>query len=199
MQKQIYTQSLMKVKYILTAGFLEIFFVWMFLDEFLNPSETGTDSTAIFPTSEIVLISGITIPLTLILITLTLILIIWLTMKKRIIAVDLVGCEVTTSRPFSQPQTERFEWKNVTSTYIVSQTQEGEGGSVEEHTFKVSTKGKSIDLITRGTVLRRGLVELMATVNAATPHLPYIWKECRTKESRRILYTIPPYCKISRR
>jgi hypothetical protein len=93
MQKQIYTQSLMKVKYILTAGFLEIFFVWMFLDEFLNPSETGTDSTAIFSISEIVLISGIAIPLTLILITLTLILIIWLTMKKRIIAVDLVSSD----------------------------------------------------------------------------------------------------------
>ena len=119
-------------------------------------------------------------------------------MKKRTIAVDFVGCEITTSRPFGQSQTERFEWKNVTSTSILSQSYETDGGSKEEHTFKVSATGKSIDLITRGTFLRRDLVKLMATVNAATPHLPYIWEECRKNETRRILDTVTPYCKISR-
>lgn len=185
MQKQIYTQSLWKVKYILLAGFIALFWLFAFLIQVPNPNETGTHILNIF------LISAIAV-------SLISILIIWLTMKKRTVAVDLVGCEITTKRPFSQAETKRFEWKNVTSTSVFSQTYYGEGGRVVEHTFKVSVKGKSFDLITRGTVLKRDLVKLMAAVNAATPHLSYFWEECWAKETRRILNRVPPYCKISR-
>ena len=187
MQKQIYTQSLMKVKYILLAGLFGLLFVLAFLVQAPNPNETGTNVVAVF------LICGIATAL-------TTILIIWLTMKKTTIAVDLIGCDVKTSRPVGQSQTKRFEWKDVNSTSIFSKTHTVslEGDTIKEHTFKVVVKGKSIDLITRGTVLRRDLVKLTAAVNAATPHLPYVWEECRTNETRRILDTISPYCKISR-
>jgi hypothetical protein len=186
MQKQIYTQSLWKVKYILLAGLLG--FIWLsgFLFHVPNPNEP--DSAGIL---NIFLISAIAV-------SLISMLIIWLTMKKCTVAVDLVGCEITTKRPFGQAETKRFEWKNVTSTSIYSQSYYGEGGKVVEHTFKVSIKKRSFDLITRGTVSRQDLVKLMAAVNAATPHLSYFWEERWAKETRNILNEVPPYCKISR-
>jgi hypothetical protein len=185
MQKQIYTQSLWKVKYILLAGFMALFWFLPFLTQAPMRDETDQNFLDMF------LISAIAV-------SLITALIIWLTMKKSTVAVDLVGCEITTKRPFSQAETKRFEWKNVTSTSIFSQTYYGDGGRVVEHTLRVSVKGRSFDLITRGTVLRRDLVKLMALVNAATPHLSYFWEERWAKETRRVLNRVPPYCKISR-
>lgn len=186
MQKQIYTQNLWKVKYILLAGLLG--FIWLvgFLFHVPNPNEPGSEDIV-----NMFLISGIAV-------SLISMLIIWLTMKKCTVAVDLVGCEITIKRPFGQAETKCFEWKNVTSTSIYTRTYHGEGGKVVEHTFKASIRKRSFDLITRGTASRRDLVKLMAMVNAATPHLPYIWEERWAKDTRNILNEVPPYCKISR-
>src|SRR4028119_1046755 len=107
MQKQIYAQSLWKVKYISLAGFIALFWLFAFLIQVPNPNETGTDILNIF------LISAIAV-------SLISMLIIWLAMEKRTIAIDLVGCEITTKRPFGQAETKRFEWENVTSTSVFS-------------------------------------------------------------------------------
>jgi hypothetical protein len=185
MQKQIYTQSLWKVKYILLAGFMALFWFLPFLTQ--APVRDEADQSFL----DMFLISAIAV-------SLITALIIWLTMKKCTVAVDSVGCEITTKRPFGQAETKSFEWKNVTSTSIYYEIYYGEGGKVVEYTFKVSIRRRSFDLISRGTVLKRDLVKLMALVNAATPHLPYIWEERWAKETRNILNDVPPYCKISR-
>jgi hypothetical protein len=190
MQKRIYTQTLWKATYLLLAAGITLFFSMFLLVEFIRYPLASSDANADFFLI-CFLASGVAIGL-------IATLVIWLKMEKRTTAVDSVGFELTISRPFTQPQTERFEWKNVNSVAIVSETYQGESKNIVLYTLKVFTKGKATVLLTRGKIFRRDLLELMAAVNAATPQRRYTWEPCQMAGDRKVLNTVGLFCQISR-
>lgn len=123
-------------------------------------------------------------------------LIAWLTIKKRAVTIDLIGCEIVAKRPFGKPEVERFQWKDVSAVYITSESHTINNSTQTNYKFSVFADGRTIYL-TDKTFLNKNLKNLVADTSAATKHLGYVREECRADETRPILEAVAPFCKIA--
>jgi len=187
MEKRVYRESPLKVAVIVVAGVIGFMLFALFLFTYVFPSAPST------PSENMGGIIGFGSAIGIMLLTL---LILWLTIKKRAITVDLTGCEVVLKRPFGQPETERFLWKDVSAVNIRSQSYTIRNSTQTNYVFSVIADGQAIYLMDK-TFLTQNLKGLVADVSAATKHLLYAWEECRPNETRPILETAAPFCKIS--
>lgn len=115
-------------------------------------------------------------------------------LKQRTVICDSRGCEIWTKRFWSGKQeTDRFEWKDVTSTRV-DEIDIGESTSLR---FEIKARGK-----TRGFTMKhifsRSFDKLITVVNQATPHLPYIWVKSPRTSIIQVFELVPRYDKIPR-
>ena len=187
MEKRVYQESPLKVAVNVVIGIVVLFLFAMFLFTYIVPTRPSTPKEQTF----IVIIVGVVFGI----IFLTL-LICWLVIKKRSVTADSIGCEVTASRPFGQTEIQRFEWKDVAAVNLSSSSTTFKNSTQTSYKLSVSANGREIHLMDK-TFLTQNLKNLVADVSAATKHLAYAWEECRPDETRPILETVAPFCKIA--
>lgn len=121
-------------------------------------------------------------------------LIAWLVIKKRRVIVDYKGVEVFAKRPFGQAETAQVLWKEVTAVDVESLS--SSGSTITSYKLSVTANGQKIYLMDR-SFYDLNFSNLVRDVGKATEHLGYVWELCRTNESRPILDTVPPFCKVA--
>lgn len=93
--------------------------------------------------------------------------------KESVITCDADGCSIE-SKTFwtSRKQTTEFLWRDVTATkFILTPSFE----STAEVHFEVDAEGETIEIL-RSTIKTSNQNDnIIAFINEATPHLPYIW------------------------
>ena len=97
--------------------------------------------------------------------------------KKKTITCDSVGCQVQTKHHWeSSGETYDFKWNEVTLTRVgFIEVQSGEGGYLSRTHFEVVANGQERELKQWDRFSSKSFDRLVALVNEATPHLPYIW------------------------
>lgn len=188
MEKRVYRENPLKFAIRVVGAVIVLLYGSFLVVTFVIPSA---------PSKRGLLVDAIIISLPVGIMLFTL-LILWLVIKKRTVTIDADGCEVFAKRPGSggEFQAERFFWRDVTGTFLSSETYTIRNSTQTNYLFGVYANGRKIFLMER-TFLDQNLKNLIADVNQATRHLGYAWEECRADETRPILESVSPFCKVA--
>lgn len=98
--------------------------------------------------------------------------------KKKTITFDSAGCQVQTKSYWkSFEETYNFKWSEVTATKVIfTEVYGGDGGDNLKRThFEVVAHGQARELKQWDRFSSKSFDRVIALVNEATPHLPYLW------------------------
>ena len=97
--------------------------------------------------------------------------------KKKTITCDSVGCQVQAKHYWeSFGEAYDFKWSEVTVTKVIlNEIYGGDGDSLKRMHFEVVANGQERELKQWDRFSSKSFDRVVALVNEATPHLPYIW------------------------
>lgn len=186
METRIYEETPLKIAVRLCVGIVAFFIVVAFFVSFL-PSHPMT------PNAKLGGAVGIGLALTVIFGTL---LIAWLVIKKRKVIVDYKGVEVFAKRPLGKTETAQVSWKDITAVDIESLSGRVKNSNITSYKLSIIANGQRVYLMAN-TFYDLNFSSLVRDVGKATTHLGYVWETCKASETRPILDSVPPFCKVS--
>ena len=125
-------------------------------------------------------------------------------LSKTILKCDFNGCQILKSNFWQSPRhIDEFKWSEVTDTNITeSEVESYDGDGIPEtmtlHTFVVTTKDRTIDLMILKKIEKKNVEELINYVNKAVPQAKYIWVKDVETNNRLIIDSNYGYSKVAR-